>query len=351
MTTPRVGEYFSNLKNKKCMNDNGNVYVLMNPSMKNLVKIGKTTRDPKERARELSSTTGVPTPFVVIYDCFFESCTQAEKFVHTYLENKGFRLSNNREFFEVPIKDAIDAVMKAREHFGEFIPKEENDIDENNVFFNGNEDDALKELTDSYNKNYKKPWDEIVELADTYYYGDEDEIQDFDEAMHHYTQAIKLGSVESYRSVGIMHKYGEGVKEDMNKAFKYFKEGAKNGDVNCYAEMAELFNDQENIENASKCWKKYFELITGDLDYNSGLNYISFIVEENLKLKYIDKLIIMKNEMLDSLERNINNREFEVLIPKHKKLMRFIKSNIINPSDTDHTIETEPQSFWKGLFK
>ena len=55
--------------------------------------------------------------------------------------------------------------------------------------------------------------------------------------------------------------------------------------------------------------------------------------------------------MLDSLERNINNREFEVLIPKHKKLMRFIKSNIINPSDTDHTIETEPQSFWKGLFK
>lgn len=333
------------------MNDNGNVYVLMNPSMENLVKIGKTTRNPQERARELSSTTGVPTPFVVIYDCLFESCTQAEKFVHTYLENKGFRLSKNREFFEIPIKDAIDAVMKAREHFGEFIPKEENDIDEDSVFFNGNEDDALRELTDSYNKNYKKPWDEIVELADTYYYGYDDEIQDFDEAMHYYIQAIKLGSVDSYLNVGIMYKYGEGVNENMNKAFKYFKEGAKNGDANCYAKMAELFEDQENIENASKSWKKFFELITGDIDYPNGLSYLFFITKNNLKLKYIDKLFVVKNEMLDYLEQVINKSEFEILIPSHKKLIRYIKSNIINPSDINHTMETEPKSFWKGLFK
>ena len=103
------------------MSDNGYVYVLMNPSMKNIVKIGKTEREPEERAKEFSSTTGVPTPFVVVYDCYFKSCSEAEIFIHTYLEHKGFRVSSSREFFEIPIKDAIDSVIKAKEHFGEFV--------------------------------------------------------------------------------------------------------------------------------------------------------------------------------------------------------------------------------------
>ena len=41
----------------------GYVYVLINSSMPNLVKIGKTTKDPNERVKELSSATGVATPF------------------------------------------------------------------------------------------------------------------------------------------------------------------------------------------------------------------------------------------------------------------------------------------------
>ena len=83
------------------MNDNGYVYVLMNPSMQNLVKIGKTKREPEERAKELSSTTGIPTPFVVVYSCYFESCSEVEYFIHKYLETEGFRVSSNREFFEI----------------------------------------------------------------------------------------------------------------------------------------------------------------------------------------------------------------------------------------------------------
>lgn len=41
------------------MNDTGLVYVLINPSMEGLIKVGKTTRNPKERADELSKVTGV----------------------------------------------------------------------------------------------------------------------------------------------------------------------------------------------------------------------------------------------------------------------------------------------------
>jgi hypothetical protein len=53
----------------------GFVYVLINPSLPSYVKIGKTTKDPSIRAAELSSATGVPTPFYVAYEAyFFYSC-------------------------------------------------------------------------------------------------------------------------------------------------------------------------------------------------------------------------------------------------------------------------------------
>ena len=40
----------------------GYVYILTNPSMPGLVKVGKTTTTPNQRMSELHST-GVPTPF------------------------------------------------------------------------------------------------------------------------------------------------------------------------------------------------------------------------------------------------------------------------------------------------
>jgi hypothetical protein len=43
----------------------GWVYTLTNPAMPRLVKIGLTTKTPKERAAELTAATGVPMPFKV----------------------------------------------------------------------------------------------------------------------------------------------------------------------------------------------------------------------------------------------------------------------------------------------
>lgn len=89
----------------------GYVYVMTNSSIEGQVKIGKTTRDPYERAKELSSATGVPTPFVVVYYKPFKDCHFAEKTIHQYLEKKGYRVSNNREFFSMSIPEAIDVVQ------------------------------------------------------------------------------------------------------------------------------------------------------------------------------------------------------------------------------------------------
>jgi len=94
----------------------GYIYILTNRSMPNLVKIGKTHRNPDERAEELSRATGVATPFDVVYYECFEDCDKTERLIHQLLQDKGLRLSNNREFFEYNqkfnIKKIIDLVSR-----------------------------------------------------------------------------------------------------------------------------------------------------------------------------------------------------------------------------------------------
>lgn len=269
------------------MNDNGHVYVLMNPSMQNLVKIGKTKREPEERAKELSSTTGVPTPFVVVYNCYFESCSNAETFIHKYLEDKGFRVSSNREFFEIPIKDAIDSVMKAKEEFGEF---QKNNFGDTQDF---------QENFDDYNPDIDNQ--QVVEAttkAHAYYYGLNDEIQDYAEALKYYLKAIKLGSIESCTTVANMYLNGEGVKKDEQIALNYLKEGSQKGDNSCYWQMATMYEDMESIDNARKCWKKYF---TSDEEPNEliAIFYLKFALLHEENINYLEKMKSVKEEIIN----------------------------------------------------
>jgi hypothetical protein len=74
----------------------GWVYILRNPSIPNMVKIGSTFNDPAERARQLSVATGVPTPFFVV--CAFPTkwAREAEEYIHG--DHRWCRVSPNREF-------------------------------------------------------------------------------------------------------------------------------------------------------------------------------------------------------------------------------------------------------------
>lgn len=92
----------------------GYVYILINSAMPGLVKIGKTEREPDERAKELSGVTGIPTPYSVAYDEWFADCSRAEEYIHTLLTANGYRVADNREFFSVPVKVAIKAVVEAK---------------------------------------------------------------------------------------------------------------------------------------------------------------------------------------------------------------------------------------------
>ncbi|WP_404447813.1 GIY-YIG nuclease family protein [Sutcliffiella horikoshii] len=88
---------------------NGYLYVLINESMKGLIKIGITSISPTERARNLSSSTAVPTPFKVAYEVFVENCKELERKIHTHLED--FRVNQRREFFNYPLNKAIELVQ------------------------------------------------------------------------------------------------------------------------------------------------------------------------------------------------------------------------------------------------
>jgi hypothetical protein len=86
----------------------GFVYILLNPSFPDQVKIGLTTQTSELRAKQLSST-GVPTPFIVIYDELVSDCELVESRLHKRFA--GYRVSPNREFFRVPVHEAIRALQ------------------------------------------------------------------------------------------------------------------------------------------------------------------------------------------------------------------------------------------------
>src|SRR5262249_4006055 len=93
------------------------------------VKVGKTRQNPSERAKALSAASGVPTPFIVVYQAFFPDVDQAERYIHSRLEE--FRVSNNREFFQVAIPVAVDAVIEAKNDLGGSIGDPKSATEEN----------------------------------------------------------------------------------------------------------------------------------------------------------------------------------------------------------------------------
>jgi DNA-directed RNA polymerase subunit RPC12/RpoP len=84
----------------------GYIYILSNPEMPGLFKIGQTTRSVVDRVAELNAATGVPRPFVI--EAWFESTDPLshEAEIHKLLSAN--RLPN-REFFRIALADAADA--------------------------------------------------------------------------------------------------------------------------------------------------------------------------------------------------------------------------------------------------
>lgn len=85
----------------------GWVYVMTNPAMPGLVKVGFSTKDPKIRAKELDGT-GLPYPYNVAYDALLEGPRQIEIGVHRELRQH----HEAKEFFRVSVEVAVQALER-----------------------------------------------------------------------------------------------------------------------------------------------------------------------------------------------------------------------------------------------
>lgn len=102
----------------------GYVYILTNPSMPGVVKIGRTTRSPEQRCAELWNT-GVPTPFAVHASAFSPDCVTLEQTMHMVFRSQ--RVTDAREFFRVSAAEAEEELRhfqrkQVDQLISEFLP-------------------------------------------------------------------------------------------------------------------------------------------------------------------------------------------------------------------------------------
>lgn len=74
------------------------VYILINESMPEYIKIGFTHGDVKERMKQLDRT-GTPLPFEIYYAATVENAEKEEKWLHSIFADR--RARDSREFFKM----------------------------------------------------------------------------------------------------------------------------------------------------------------------------------------------------------------------------------------------------------
>lgn len=224
----------------------GYVYVMMNPSYQGVVKIEKTTKDPEERARELSSSTGVATPFVVVYKREFYDCDLAEELAHAVLTEKGYRMNDAREFFSISIPDAIDLILN--------LPNEMSYMED---FSDVEEEENRNDLAETY---YKKGLE--------FEFGTENTFVNYDKAIECYQLAAEYGFSPGYYRIGYIYQFN---KSNIYQAILAYQKSGECGDYRAFSSLGSIYHCDERFKNERNeyiAWNKFFSIIDS-FDINS----------------------------------------------------------------------------------
>ncbi len=108
----------------------GWIYFAVNPSLKGLIKIGFTERDPLKRVSELSNTS-IPYKFELIYSTLVERADEVEFHLHCELDK--FRTSASREFFECDPIQAIKSLVKTLDYLQVYVLYEEKNFEDMDI--------------------------------------------------------------------------------------------------------------------------------------------------------------------------------------------------------------------------
>jgi hypothetical protein len=214
----------------------GFVYVLLNSSMPGLVKVGLTTRDPEERAAELASATGVPSPFIVAYRRWVSDCQTVEAFIHERLAILGHRHSLAREFFNAPPWVVIDLLASLPDLSGSDSPSPS----------------VSPEGADS------RPWKSLWEEAEALQYGRGDTITDVRRAMQKYSSAAKLGCPAAYSRLAELTFEGARSEGQTEKALDWIYKGIERGHYVCHFTLAKLHSGSQSRVGVRKALNAFF---------------------------------------------------------------------------------------------
>jgi hypothetical protein len=210
--------------------EQGWIYVLVNSSIPGLIKVGRTTRLPSERAAELSASTSVATPFVVAFEQPCADCAAAERAVHAELDRRGLRAAANREFFRGSTTDIVRVVLACTS--------------------------PADPAPDSRSQHAAA---DLLAEGDRHLFGRGETLQDLAEAVRYYRLARKRGSLVAMERLGVIymliHTKGDAARR---RALGVLKEGAGRGNYFCYCEMASLFARAGHVRNFAKAWDLFF---------------------------------------------------------------------------------------------
>ena len=289
--------------------------------MPNLVKIGKTHRNPDERAEELSRATGVATPFDVVYYECFEDCDKTEKLIHQLLQDKGLRLSNNREFFEYNQKFNIKKII-------DLVGKLDGKIKEDELLeYNNNDDkDNIADL-DSY-------VDSLIDEAYNYANGENGCLIDYDRAEELLLKAISIGNSErAYEE--LINLYNLDL-DNTEKAIEVCKDAIKSGHKGLYLKLAYLYNDL--YENA----QDYIDLQNARISFENCLKLPIIYKEKNSFYELYN--------LMDLVEGYPNKQKIKELYSEYYKSLKNTFFERIRDLESDNIFNNESSIYSFNVF-
>ncbi len=85
----------------------GWVYIIVNKAIKDLIKIGYSSKDPSLRASDFAGT-GVPHKYKVVYDALVDDPYKIEQLVHSDLK----RFNEDKEWFNCSVQQGIASIRR-----------------------------------------------------------------------------------------------------------------------------------------------------------------------------------------------------------------------------------------------
>lgn len=286
----------------------GYLYALANQSMPGIIKIGCTSRDPFERAKELRST-GVPTSFQVLIAVFTNDMKGSEAAIHTILESRGRRVDNGREFFAVELGELMSLLPQV--------------LDDN--------------TRSEYSENTEPTHPVLLDQAKRYHYGDRLSPPDFKKALKLYRESARQGSIEACTILMEAYKNGIGVKKS-EENFQYYFSRINEIKQDAEKERIERIRSiTTNPEVVRLLTNKYYSSAITNCLPRFEVNVLKFIVSENINT--VSEVISRSLETIYSNKVvTVNDKKNKEIINRRQTLETWIVQLMVETIENNYSL-------------